>query len=116
MNQYKILVKGADPLGIQFIKNVAELASKGATISQDHPINNKFPHSLVMIISTEDELVTDMKKGYEVFPMIVPLSKDELEALEWEDFKRVLRKQFGITGRDRSLMTVKYLQATGQAE
>lgn len=42
-------------------------------------------------------------------------TKEQLAELPWEDFKLSV-KTLGITGRDRSLMTTKYLQMTGQSQ
>lgn len=40
-------------------------------------------------------------------------TKEQLAELDWSDFKEAV-KTIGITGRDRNLMTSKYLQMTGQ--
>jgi hypothetical protein len=45
--------------------------------------------------------------------LIPQWSKEELAEQDWETFKSSV-KTIGITGRDRSLMTNKYLQVTGQ--
>lgn len=42
-------------------------------------------------------------------------SKEQLSEQDWETFKSSVRT-IGITGRDRSLMTNKYLQMSGQME
>ena len=88
----------------------------GATICRDHPVQNKFPHSCVMLVKTKEEIKTDMKKGVKVLPVFIKYSKDELDAMSWEQFKAVCKKSFGITGRDRDLLTVKYLQAVEESE
>lgn len=44
-----------------------------------------------------------------------PLTKDELDAMSWEELK-VECKRFDISGRDRQLITTKYLKATNQGE
>jgi hypothetical protein len=54
------------------------------------------------------------KKYIEGKMFLIPQwSKEELAEQDWETFKASV-KTIGITGRDRSLMTNKYLQMTGQ--
>jgi hypothetical protein len=54
------------------------------------------------------------KKYIEGKMFLIPQwSKEELAEQDWETFKSSV-KTIGITGRDRSLMTNKYLQMTGQ--
>lgn len=54
------------------------------------------------------------KKRIEGKMYLIPQwSKEELAEQDWETFKCSV-KTIGITGRDRSLMTTKYLQMTGQ--
>lgn len=113
MNEYKIIVKGTDPLGISFLKNIVELASKGAVLLDNPPVHNRFPHSAVLEISTEEELVTDMRKGIQVVPRITSYTRDQLEEMEWDKLKTIC-KRIGIGGRDRNLMVTKYLQALGK--
>jgi hypothetical protein len=56
------------------------------------------------------------KKYIEGKMFLIPQwSKEELAEQDWETFKASV-KTIGITGRDRSLMTNKYLQMTGQQE
>jgi hypothetical protein len=59
---------------------------------------------------------TTGKKYIEGKMYLIPQwSKEELAEQDWETFKASV-KTIGITGRDRSLMTNKYLQMTGQQE
>lgn len=45
--------------------------------------------------------------------LIPEWDKEQLAEMDWDTFKASV-KTIGITGRDRSLMTNKYLQMTGQ--
>lgn len=54
------------------------------------------------------------KKCIEGKMFLIPQwSKEELAEQDWDTFKASV-KTINITGRDRSLMTTKYLQMTGQ--
>lgn len=54
------------------------------------------------------------KKRIEGKMYLIPQwTKEELAEQDWDTFKASV-KSIGITGRDRSLMTTKYLQMTGQ--
>lgn len=111
MNEYKIIIKGVDAFGLKFLHNVVEFTKKGAVISKQHSISNRFPHYVVMEISTNETLVSDIKAGITVAPVLTEYTKEQLEAMDWETFKKVLKKQFGLTGRDRDVLMTKYLQA-----
>lgn len=111
MNEYKIFIKGTDIFGVQFLKNVIEYTQKGAVLCNDHAIVNKWPHTCVMQITTEDDLVGDMTKGVEVVATFTPLTREQLDELDWETFKSVCRKHFGITGKARDLMSNKYVKS-----
>ena len=63
-----------------------------------------------------DSLYWDMtgKKRIEGKMYLIPeYTKEQLSEMDWDTFKASV-KTIGITGRDRSLMTNKYLQMTGQ--
>jgi len=45
--------------------------------------------------------------------LIPKYNKAELAGMEWEELKNVC-KELGFTGRDRSVLTNKYLFSTGQ--
>lgn len=137
-NVYELAVGGNDTIGYNFIQNIVAMANKGATIKEGAPVIMRFPHSLMMVIETEDE----MESGacITVFPIKEPVkeakaakeqakleaiekakkekeealnkdkqkAKEHLESLSWEDFKTFVGKK-GVSGRDRALMTTKYL-------
>lgn len=110
MNHYLVYVTGTDGIGYNFIKNVVSLANKGATLKEDKVPSLRFPHSAYMEFSTE-EFMKDIP-GFRFQIVEENLSRDQLEALEWEDFKKILKKR-GIGGRNREQMTREYLKLTG---
>lgn len=58
-----------------------------------------------------DTLGTKIVKG--VMYLKGEFTKEDLAEQDWDTFKSSV-KTIGITGRDRNLMTTKYLQMTGQ--
>lgn len=45
-----------------------------------------------------------------------PWTKEQLEDLEWDVFKKVVKQAFGITGRDRLKMTRQYLDKVAESK
>lgn len=45
-----------------------------------------------------------------------PWTKEQLEDLEWDVFKKVVKQAFGITGRDRLKMTRQYLDKVAESQ
>lgn len=105
MDKYELVVGGTDP--ITTISKVIEWAKKGASLKEGtYPRLNSIPHRVVMEIETDNAVEGD---AFTIVKVIrYSLTKEELESLSWEDFKRELRK-VGITGRDRAVMQTKYL-------
>lgn len=114
MNEYKILVTGNDSLGYNFMQNVIELANKGAVLEDNKVPALRFPHSCWMYLQT-DELM-ESKPGFQFQIMQEIFTKDQLDDMDWETLKATVRKKFGISGRDRQLITLQYLKASGQVE
>lgn len=117
MNTYKVRVKGTDPIGHEWLKNVVEVANMGGVIAEQFTVRTTFPHECTMLVSTEEDvrLETDMQKGIVVYPVMVAKTREELEAMEWEDFKKECR-EWGIGGRHRETMTNQYMRAVEQAD
>lgn len=112
MNKYLCYVTGPeDSLGISFIKNVVKLAAKGATLVEDKLPRCSFPQSCWMYIETDDALLSTPGFTYQLIS--APKNKEELDAMEWDEFRALLRKS-GIVGRNRDHMTAEYLEHTGQ--
>lgn len=114
MNEYKVLVTGNDSIGYNFMKNVVELASMGATLEEGKVPTMRFPFSAWMHLKT-DELM-ESKPGFQFQIMQENFTKEQLDQLEWAEFKAVVKKKHGIGGRDRQVMTSQYLKASGQVE
>lgn len=114
MNEYKVLVTGSDSIGYSFMKNVVELANMGAVIEDNKVPALRFPHSCWMYLQTDELMVN--KPGFQFQIMQEIFTKDQLDDMDWSEFKAVVKKKHGISGRDRTLMTNQYLKASGQVE
>lgn len=117
MNTYKITVKGTDILGIKWLRNIVKFANMGAKIEERFHIKTTFPHEVTMLLETDKDvrLETNMAEGIIVYPVLVAKTREEMEAMEWEDFKREC-KAWGVGGRHRETMTNQYMKATEQEE
>jgi len=117
VNTYKVTVKGNDILGIQWLHNIVKVANMGGVIEERFHIKTSFPHEVTMLVQTENDLrlETDMKAGIIVYPVMVAKTREEMEALDWEEFKRECRA-WGIAGRHRDTMTNLYMAATEQSD
>lgn len=113
-NEYKVLVTGNDGIGFNFMKNVIELANMGAILEEGKVPTMRFPYSCWMYLKT-DELM-ESKPGFQFQIMQEIFTKDQLDDMEWSEFKSCVKKKQGISGRDRTLMTNQYLKASGQVE
>src|SRR5690554_1435372 len=89
----------------------------GGVIEERFHIKTSFPHEVTMLVQTENDLrlETDMKAGIIVYPVMVAKTREEMEALDWEEFKRECRA-WGIAGRHRDTMTNLYMAATEQSD
>lgn len=114
MNEYKVLVTGSDGIGYTFIKNVIELANMGAVIEEGKVPTMRFPFSAWMYLKT-DELMEN-KPGFQFQIMQENFTKEQLDDMEWSEFKAVLKRKFGIGGRNREQMTREYLKAVEDSE
>jgi len=112
-NKYIVLVTGTkDSLGFDFMKNVVSLANKGAVLQEGKVPFMRFPHQAFMYFET-DELMENTP-GFQFQRIQELYTKEQLDAMEWEDFRMVLKRGFSITGRNRQQMTREYLKAAGQ--
>lgn len=109
MNQYICYVTGNDVIGYTFMKNVVELANKGATLQEGKVPSLRFPHSAFMVLNTEE--LMESKPGVRYQIVVEKLTKEQLDELEWPEFKALVKKATGQTGRDRQLLTNQYLKA-----
>lgn len=134
MALYEFVVKGNDPIGFNFIENIIKLANLGATKKESQLPKMSFPHTVYMELEADKApdvanasiRVFNMSEGgVEVMPGAVEtpvvkggfslevakekMSKEELEALSWDDFKAEVKRVTDQTGRDRKLLTSTYL-------
>lgn len=133
---YQINITSKDSLGLNMIENIVEMANKGAVLKPGAMPIMSFPHSCTMLLDSdvpptpsacvrvfEVETNTEVKPGQEptvvapskpaVFSMdnqeAKPLTKEELDKLDFQTEFKELCKSVGITGRDREKMTKEYL-------
>lgn len=112
-NKYIVLVTGTkDSLGFDFLKNVVALANKGAVLQEGKVPFMRFPHQAFMYLET-DELMENTP-GFQFQRIQEVYTKEQLDAMSWDEFKHALKRDFNITGRNRELMVRQYLKAVGQ--
>ena len=114
MNEYKVLVTGSDSIGYSFMKNIIELANKGAVLEEGKVPALRFPHQAWMYLNTEELMVN--KPGFQFQIMQEIFTKDQLDDMDWDTFKYTLKRKYGLGGRNREQMTREYLKASGQVE
>jgi predicted esterase len=113
MNRYLVLVTGTkDSIGMHFMQNIVEMANKGATLIEDKVPHMRFPFQAWMSLTTK-ELMKD-SPGFQFQRIEEQFTREQLDAMDWETLKKTIKKNAGITGRDRDLLVNKYLKATGQ--
>lgn len=139
MAKYHLHITGSDSLGLNFIENIIRVANQGATLKEKTIPNMRFPHSISMVLETDEVVVpsacvrvfhydsnkevyatfvapkaaefsTDEDvKDYSLNDEGVPWTKEQLDAMEWESEFKAVCKSAGITGRSRDKMTKEYL-------
>ena len=108
MNKYICYVTGADSIGYSFMKNVIELAQKGAVLQEGKVPCMRFPHSAYMILHT-DELMKD-KPGFRYQIVDINYTKEYLESFPIEEMRALVAEK-GVKGRDKNKMIKQYLAA-----
>ena len=109
-NKYIVLVTGTkDSLGFDFMRNVVALANKGAVLQEGKVPFMRFPFQAFMYYET-DELMENTP-GFQFQRIQEIYTKEQLDAMSWDEFKHVLKRDFNITGRNRDLMVRQYLKA-----
>lgn len=116
MTTQTIKVNATD--SITFLDNVQEVVKRGATRKQGTYVYlNSIPFMAEFEVEVGEIGSEWTDNGPHIFAIPVeypPFTKEQLEALPWEDFKRVLFNTKGIKGRDRLVMQNQYLKATNQ--
>ena len=108
MNKYICYVTGADSIGYSFMKNVIELAQKGAVLQEGKVPCMRFPHSAFLVLHTED-LMED-KPGFRFQIVDIQYTKEYLESFPIEEMRSLVAEK-GIKGRDKNKMIKQYLAA-----
>lgn len=129
MALYELHVGSKDHIGMNFVENIIDLASKGAYQKEGTLPRMVWPFKVVMMIESEEtpapsahirvfDVEDNCKEIFSLndseqptgfsFDMDSKLTKDQIDALEWKEFKDVCKK-VGITGRDRNQMTKKFI-------
>lgn len=117
MSIQKLVITAVSP--IDFISRILEAGKNGAVLKdRTFPRLKGLPYAVELEVEVEGSSEILSSPGVNAIP--VPMSekvysKEELEILDWDIFKKAC-KAYGITGRDRNLLTTKYLQATNQIE
>lgn len=114
MNKYLVYVTGVnDTLGFSFLENVVSLTKQGAVLAPNMVHRCSFPHGAWMILESEEEFKS--KPGYQVQIIFEDYTREELDDMEWEKLKKVVKQRFGITSRDRNVLINKYLAQLGES-
>lgn len=114
MNEYKVLVTGNDAIGYAFMRNVVELAGLGAVLEEDKVPSLRFPQSAWMYLKTKE--LMENKPGFQFQILQEVYTKEQLDEMDWDTFKRTLKRKYGLGGRNREQMTREYLKVSGQVE
>lgn len=111
MKRYRVLVQGADNLGWSFLNNVIEVANKGGVVDKNIAPRLTFPHHLMMLVDSEEDLVS--KPGIKYVPILQTYTKEQLEEMDWDTFRATVR-EVGVIGKDRQKMLDKYLETIAE--
>lgn len=139
MNKYHIHVTSSDSLGMNLIENVVKIANMGAVIKPGTIPAMRFPHSVSMVLESEEAPYTsacirvfefdscqEIKNPQPVEEKVVATfsmdssdedsdkpkvyTKEELQAMDFETELREVCKAVGVTGRGRDKMIKEYLE------
>lgn len=112
-NKYIVLVTGTkDSLGFDFMRNVVALANKGAVLQEGKVPFMRFPFQAFMYYETTE--LMENTPGFQFQRIQEVYTKEQLDAMSWDEFKHVLKRDVNVTGRNRELMVRQYLKAVGQ--
>ena len=114
-NKYIVLVTGTkDSLGFDFMRNVVALANKGAVLQEGKVPFMRFPHQAFMYFETEE--LMENTPGLQFQRIQELYTKEQLDEMEWDLLKMVVKRDTGLTGRNRDLLTKQYLKSINSAE
>jgi hypothetical protein len=116
MTTQNVTITAMNP--VQLVERLLEMGAKGAKIKEKtYPRIKGLPYMVELEVESDKDTEVFVAPGITASP--IPLvekkyNKEELEAMEWDFFRKVCAS-YDIGGRQRSVMTGKYLQATGVA-
>ena len=111
VNEYEIQLGPVDHLGHKWAENLIKYTKLGAEVKKGSLIKATFPHHVWLTISTSEVLKNE--PGVQVFRINETFTKEQLEVMEWSDFRDAVAQK-RIRGRKRDDMMRAYLKATGQ--
>lgn len=106
---------------IEFFKVAQEAIIRGARYKSNTFVSlTSLPLMAELQVEVEDPENQWKDNGPHIWaiPIVVPVkvyTKEELDDLDWESFKKLVKEVTGETGRDRNLLITKYLKHTNQA-
>lgn len=117
--QQNINIQATSP--IEFLQKVQEAIIRGARYKEGTYVSLKtLPLMVEMTVEIGDDPEAEWKdNGPHIWAIPFPktklvYNKEQLEALDWESFKKLVKDTTGETGRDRNLLITKYLKHTNQ--
>lgn len=106
---------------IEFLQKVQEVIIRGARYKEGTYVSLKtLPMMAEFTVEIGEDPNAEWKdKGPHIWAVPLPqnklvYTKEQLEALDWESFKKLVKDTTGETGRDRNLLITKYLKHTNQ--
>ena len=111
VNEYEIQLGPVDHLGHKWAENLIKYTKLGAEVKKGALIKATFPHHVWLTISTSEVLKNE--PGVQVFRINETFTKEQLEVMEWSDFRDACQSK-KIRGRKRDDMMRAYLKVTGQ--
>lgn len=111
VNKYEIQLGPVDVLGIKWLENLIRFIKMGAEVKEGHTPKAKFPHHAWLTIETSELLRNE--PGVQVFKIDEVYTREQLDAMEFLEFREAVKSR-NVRGRDRQVMVVQYLKATGQ--
>ncbi|MOA02558.1 hypothetical protein D3C78_1220140 [compost metagenome] len=116
--EQKVTISSGDP--VTFIAEFEKAILEGARFKEgSYPRISQFPPMVELCVEgpadSDDWLwkSTAYRNCYPVDIVAFKYTKVEMEAMDWEDFRKVCSGK-GVKGRDRAKMLKEYLEATGQ--
>lgn len=92
IREYNLVISGSDPIGLNFMENVVEMANLGARIKPGAHAQMRFPHGVNMVLKAENPPVPtatirvfDAETNKEIFAAFVPQVKAAEFSLDIED-------------------------------